>query len=625
MATTRSLASSSSYCRRNVGGVEGIPKRMTTTTTMMIHQKQTRRQSYREHRRPDSGRPCINYNSDRTFYGISQKHHRPFYMLSKAQQFQPYRRMLSTIAGIESSSEYDQQQHHALHPEGKSFASSSVSSATASSSSSSVSSASWIQNEIKRYSAQDPIERAFTPPSSWYTEDAILEHEKDHVFLCNSNNNINVTTKTNLHHDSNNNDDDDNNNNNWVAIDSGVGWEGGSFQTGQFLGQPYLFTRTIDHGPLRAFYNICTHGGSCLVGPWTTSTSTTTTTTTASTEGCGDDGGGSGCGRRDDDDTASTSLSSSPLLPTSKRLGPDLVGKAVKGILPTASRNTSKTKERRGTFACPYHGWEFDIDGRLVKATHVTGIEDFKNKEYGLKPIAVKEVGPIVFMNFAAHVDYDTMDNNWTLLSNRLEESGFEKHLATLDLIAKEEYTVRCNWKIFVDNYGDGCYHCGYAHADLASNIDEAAYSTDIMSSELSIQNAPPVSSSTTSTAVQEESSCDVRFGNKRAVYAQWYPNVMFNRYGPWFDVDIVIPIDAGTCQIRKAWYIERDFIIPSDTYLDECLKSSRQVHDEDVFLCENVQLGLSSRGYDRGRYVPTKQIAAHMFHRRLARDLQVQ
>jgi choline monooxygenase len=153
----------------------------------------------------------------------------------------------------------------------------------------------------------------------------------------------------------------------------------------------------------------------------------------------------------------------------------------------------------------------------------------------------------------------------------------------------------------------------------LASNIDETNYSTELLTIDLSIQQAPPRQSSPSPT----DAAMDQRFGNQTAVYAQWYPNLMLNRYGPWLDLDMVIPITPTTTLVKKAWFLERDYTVPTANYIDTSLESSEQVHCEDVFLCENAQLGLASRGFDTGRYVPTKQIATYHFHQRLARDLR--
>ena len=123
----------------------------------------------------------------------------------------------------------------------------------------------------------------------------------------------------------------------------------------------------------------------------------------------------------------------------------------------------------------------------------------------------------------------------------RLRQNGFVENLSDLRVVAYETYEVKCNWKVFVENYGDGCYHCGFAHTDLASNIDETNYSTELLSSDLSIQQAPP-----------SDADIDERFGAKTAIYAQLYPNIMLNRYGPWLDIDLIIPVDVTTSKICK-------------------------------------------------------------------------
>lgn len=40
--------------------------------------------------------------------------------------------------------------------------------------------------------------------------------------------------------------------------------------------------------------------------------------------------------------------------------------------------------------------------------------------------------------------------------------------------------------------------------------------------------------------------------------------------------------------------------------FIAESLEASDLVQQEDTYLCENVQIGLESAGYDTGRYVRT-------------------
>jgi nitrite reductase/ring-hydroxylating ferredoxin subunit len=51
-----------------------------------------------------------------------------------------------------------------------------------------------------------------------------------------------------------------------------------------------------------------------------------------------------------------------------------------------------------GVFTCPYHGWEYDIRGRLRKAPRIGGIKDFRAAEWGLRAAHVDAFGPLVFV-----------------------------------------------------------------------------------------------------------------------------------------------------------------------------------------------------------------------------------
>ena len=44
---------------------------------------------------------------------------------------------------------------------------------------------------------------------------------------------------------------------------------------------------------------------------------------------------------------------------------------------------------RTDIFRCPYHGWEYRLDGRLSKATQLKGIKNFSARRCGLKEAQV--------------------------------------------------------------------------------------------------------------------------------------------------------------------------------------------------------------------------------------------
>ena len=180
---------------------------------------------------------------------------------------------------------------------------------------------------------------------------------------------------------------------------------------------------------------------------------------------------------------------------------------------------------------CPYHGWSYALDGRLKRASKLKGIKDFKASNFGLKPIQVCEKKGFIFINFSANADPRIIDERFKGVFESLEELG---SYGQLSFVKRVDYKVKCNWKVFVDNYLDGGYHVPVLHKDLTTNIDLRSYKTDVKDF-FSIQTVAG-------------NAKDDRIG-KAALFAYLYPNFMINRYGPWMDTNLVLP--TGTLKSR--------------------------------------------------------------------------
>ena len=82
-------------------------------------------------------------------------------------------------------------------------------------------------------------------------------------------------------------------------------------------------------------------------------------------------------------------------------------------------------------------------------------------------------------------------------------------------------------------------------------------------------------------------------------------------------DVNIVYPTSATTCSVDFHWWLEGHRA--SDTaYIDESLRASDKVQQEDIALCESVQRGVQSPGFQSGRYAPSMEAPMLHFHRLL-------
>lgn len=132
--------------------------------------------------------------------------------------------------------------------------------------------------------ASSPMESAFTPPSSWYSEKKFFDSvDRKQIFP-----------------------------NSWLLVGHVKDLQNdGDYIAGNVVGDhPYLVVNS--NGTLKGHYNVCRHHAAQLL----------------------DEGTGS-----------------------VKSSGSDL-------------------KQIR----CPYHGWQYTLDGRLAKATHIKGCANFKPK-----------------------------------------------------------------------------------------------------------------------------------------------------------------------------------------------------------------------------------------------------
>ena len=125
---------------------------------------------------------------------------------------------------------------------------------------------------------------------------------------------------------------------------------------------------------------------------------------------------------------------------------------------------------------CRYHGWTYDLTGRLRGTPEFDGVADFCKEEQGLTPLAVDTWGPLVFVHAPPLDRIQPLAEFLAPLPERFPES----ELRALHFAGRREYDVACNWKVYVDNYLDGGYHVLSIHPGLAGVLDYAHYRTEV-------------------------------------------------------------------------------------------------------------------------------------------------
>ncbi len=104
---------------------------------------------------------------------------------------------------------------------------------------------------------------------------------------------------------------------------------------------------------------------------------------------------------------------------------------------------------------CPYHGWTYNLDGRLLVAAHMG--DDFDKSEISLRKIRCEILEGLVFINFDNEAaSFDPVREN---LAECLKPYGLEK----AKVAHRESYPIEANWKLSLENYSE-CYHCAPSH-----------------------------------------------------------------------------------------------------------------------------------------------------------------
>jgi choline monooxygenase len=182
-------------------------------------------------------------------------------------------------------------------------------------------------------------------------------------------------------------------------------------------------------------------------------------------------------------------------------------------------------------------------------------------------------------------------------------EARLAKHpLPTYAFDRRDSYEIRCNWKVYVDNYLEG-YHLPRVHPALNQLLDYRSYRTELADWH-SLQSSPLAS---TAGPYRGHDDAD------ESLYWWLWPNTMLNVLPRRLQTNRVVPLDAQRCRVDFDYYYAPGVGIADD---DRAFADSVQA--EDTAICEAVQRGLASGSYVAGRLNPVRESGVWHFHQLL-------
>jgi choline monooxygenase len=224
----------------------------------------------------------------------------------------------------------------------------------------------------------------------------------------------------------------------------------------------------------------------------------------------------------------------------------------------------------RKLFRCGYHGWTYDLDGTLISATEIEGVNGFRAEHFALVPVRVEEWFNLVFVNLDPEAP--------PLLESLgdLPEQANKFPFSEMKLFERRTYDMKCNWKTYVDNYLEG-YHLPSVHPGLNRELDYNAYVVEPHAAY--VRQFSPIR------GAQAGDATPRRYQEAREDLTTDYfwilPNWMLNCYPDNVSLNIVLPLEPERTLAIFEWYLpEKDHASPA---AKACVEFSDQIQIEDV------------------------------------------
>ena len=110
---------------------------------------------------------------------------------------------------------------------------------------------------------------------------------------------------------------------------------------------------------------------------------------------------------------------------------------------------------------CPFHGWTFDLNGKLIGMPSSASFESLDRNDLGLIEVPVVERHGLIFVVADASAGRLDIDSYLGLFGPELEMLDLARAMP----ITGTRVDAEANWKYAIDTYGEG-YHLSSLHPD---------------------------------------------------------------------------------------------------------------------------------------------------------------
>ena len=255
---------------------------------------------------------------------------------------------------------------------------------------------------------------------------------------------------------------------------------------------------------------------------------------------------------------------------------------------------------------CPYHGWTYDLQGKLHSAPNMEAVNDFIKGDYSLHEIIIAEWERFIYINLS------DKPNDFALEFSPLMNYFSEWEMGGLLTIKSKTYHVNCNWKLIIQNFSE-CYHCPIIHPTLANITPYLGGRNDMVSGPFLGGYMKIKSDSIT----KNGKLCGPIFGKlsaknvNRVYYYSLFPNMLLSLHPDYVMYHVVWPISSDKCTINCSWLFSHKINEDSDYKPENAIDFWDKTNLEDWKICEQSYLGIKSNKYSPGPYSGQESLLA--------------
>lgn len=253
-----------------------------------------------------------------------------------------------------------------------------------------------------------------------------------------------------------------------------------------------------------------------------------------------------------------------------------------------------------GSVQCPYHGWTYALDGRLIGAPHMDEVAGFRREDYPLRSVACELWDGHVFINLS-----DTAGPLAAQLG-ALPAAFAPWQMDRLRRVHRVTYDVAANWKLIVQNYNE-CLHCPLIHP-LLNRMHHYLGASNVPSTETYCGGAMGFRDGVETLSIDGRRRRAPLPGlnteqQSQVSYFAVYPNLLLTLHPDYMLTVTIWPLAPGRTRLVSEWHFHPDEIAHAGFVYQDAVEFWDVTNREDWAISERSQQGITSRGYTPGPF----------------------